>query len=177
MGTCYVRAAARAQILDFVLKTIWPGNNVACALIRPHAMQVVETRIRHFRDSVARYFRPKPTQRSRNPQPCPATKSFENSSVFQYEDAHVITDNAIESSTHNSQVPVESLYAQPSQYWSMGSEPQLDLAWVENSVPPAWAEDDSNNQLSFCFDTSDGTTDYTASSTPISEPFMCGRFR
>eukprot|EP01053_Blabericola_migrator_P004224 Blabericola_migrator_1__4223@NODE_2297_length_2985_cov_116_805003_g1440_i0_p1_GENE_NODE_2297_length_2985_cov_116_805003_g1440_i0NODE_2297_length_2985_cov_116_805003_g1440_i0_p1_ORF_typecomplete_len347_score47_91_NODE_2297_length_2985_cov_116_805003_g1440_i09912031 len=104
-GTCYIRAQARAQILDYVLFTIWPTEDLFREMVKPHTVPVVETRIRHFRDSVARYLRPKNPERKRK---CP--REYGSSSP------DVGTEVAASSScSTEDSIPqqVEELYAQP----------------------------------------------------------------
>lgn len=58
--TWYIHAPAREQIREQLLEFIWPEVPDLHAFFREHFTLFIDMRIRHFRDSVARYFRDRP---------------------------------------------------------------------------------------------------------------------
>jgi hypothetical protein len=60
--TWYIHAPAREQIREGLLNFIWPNLPHLHSFFRDHFSLFIEMRIRHFRDSVARYFRDRPTK-------------------------------------------------------------------------------------------------------------------
>lgn len=58
--TWYIHAPAREQIREALLEFIWPDLPELHAFFREHFTLFIDMRIRHFRDSVARYFRDRP---------------------------------------------------------------------------------------------------------------------
>lgn len=58
--TWYIHAPAREQIRERLLEFIWPNLPHLHLFFRDHFSLFIEMRIRHFRDSVARYFRDRP---------------------------------------------------------------------------------------------------------------------
>lgn len=58
--TWYIHAPAREQIRERLLEFIWPNLPHLHSFFRDHFSLFIEMRIRHFRDSVARYFRDRP---------------------------------------------------------------------------------------------------------------------
>lgn len=58
--TWYIHAPAREQIREALLEFIWPDLPEMHSFFREHFTLFIDMRIRHFRDSVARYFRDRP---------------------------------------------------------------------------------------------------------------------
>lgn len=58
--TWYIHAPAREQIREQLLEFIWPSLPELHSFFREHFTSFIDMRIRHFRDSVARYFRDRP---------------------------------------------------------------------------------------------------------------------
>ncbi|CBZ55122.1 conserved hypothetical protein [Neospora caninum Liverpool] len=64
--TCFIHAPARAQLREFLVSFVFPGDPATQMLFRDHVQAVVHARIRHFRDSVGRTLRQnQPTSRRR----------------------------------------------------------------------------------------------------------------
>lgn len=61
--TWYIHAPAREQIREELLNFIWPSMPDLHSFFREHFSSFIDMRVRHFRDSLARYFR----DRSRGP--------------------------------------------------------------------------------------------------------------
>lgn len=55
--TWYVHQEARDGLREYLVEKIWPKQPKMRLLYRDHVTTFVDTRIRHFRDSVGRYFR------------------------------------------------------------------------------------------------------------------------
>ncbi|KAH8584111.1 uncharacterized protein ELE39_000399 [Cryptosporidium sp. chipmunk genotype I] len=55
--TWYVHQEARDGLREYLVEKIWPRQPKLRLLYRDHVTTFVDTRIRHFRDSVGRYFR------------------------------------------------------------------------------------------------------------------------
>ncbi|KAK6589993.1 hypothetical protein RS030_192880 [Cryptosporidium xiaoi] len=55
--TWYVHQEARDGLREYLVNNIWPKQPKMRLLYRDHVTTFVDTRIRHFRDSVGRYFR------------------------------------------------------------------------------------------------------------------------
>lgn len=55
--TCFIHAPARAQLREFLVSFVFPGDLTTQMLFRDHVQTVVHARIRHFRDSVGRTLR------------------------------------------------------------------------------------------------------------------------
>ncbi|PFH34149.1 hypothetical protein BESB_073010 [Besnoitia besnoiti] len=55
--TCFIHAPARAQLREFLVSFVFPGDAATQLLFRDHVQAVVHARIRHFRDSVGRTLR------------------------------------------------------------------------------------------------------------------------
>ncbi|KAH8738826.1 hypothetical protein FG386_002281 [Cryptosporidium ryanae] len=55
--TWYVHQEARDGLREYLVNSIWPKQPKMRLLYRDHVTTFVDTRIRHFRDSVGRYFR------------------------------------------------------------------------------------------------------------------------
>ncbi|PHJ18017.1 hypothetical protein CSUI_008156 [Cystoisospora suis] len=55
--TCFIHAPARAQLREFLVSFVFPGDLATQMLFRDHVQTVVHARIRHFRDSVGRTLR------------------------------------------------------------------------------------------------------------------------
>ena len=65
--TWYIHAPARKQIREGLLNFIWPDLPHLHSFFRDHFSLFIEMRIRHFRDSVARYFRDRPSKSQESP--------------------------------------------------------------------------------------------------------------